>query len=482
MRASRLIAAILLVAAPSLAKAEGVPRDFWGSPAMPDVSDADRMSVEEAQSLLLWTGFYSGRIDGREDEAYRTAVERFQSSLGDPSGGTLSRTQQRTLRARAERAREQADFQVVHDEWTGISAPLPMGYLSPPRLGKSDEKFTVVSYDALGSSDFSVRFERWEDMNFSAKAIYEYLMKTFREDEDNKNVSGTTKGDYFLITMERGSNSQIRIYRVNKGEVRGVVIGHATSRRNIFAPVQMQIFSGVDHFKSGGFDYGTRGAKTRRGEYPGYADFPDWYRTLRGNGSGSIVTYKGHILTNHHVVDGCARLTVNGNSAVLIGVDIVNDLALLRSDTFAERAPVRFRENDAQLGEDIVVIGYPVWNTSQALNFTTGVVSARSGLRGDRRNIQITAPVQPGNSGGPVLDSKGQQIAVVVTKATTTFQTRSNVENMAWVIRSNVALDFLEDLGVTPIMADRKPEATDWLAEVASSARRFTVRVECHRS
>ena len=61
-------------------------------------------------------------------------------------------------------------------------------------------------------------------------------------------------------------------------------------------------------------------------------------------------------------------------------------------------------------------MGFPVFDVSQSINITDGIVSSTVGLRGDRTHVQITAPVQPGNSGGPVLDRHGAQVAVVVSK------------------------------------------------------------------
>ncbi|MEC9434753.1 MAG: serine protease [Pseudomonadota bacterium] len=461
--------------------AQGVPRDFWGAPAVPEAPSArGDISVEETQTLLLLIGFYYGEIDGRNSDDLRGAVERFQASLGEARDGRLTPDQVATLRTRADRAKRQADFQVVHDDWTGISAPLPMGYVSAAELSPLQEEFTEISFPARGSSGFSVDFQRLEGISLSARQIYQQLLAAFRKNEDNTHVDGKQNGEYFLIDYLNGGKHHVLIYQTRGGEARGVRLSYPVSRANIFAPVRQRIFSEIRHFDTAGYDLRGRVERVRRGEIPGYRELPDWARTMRGSGSGSIVTWQGHILTNHHVVDGCDRLTVNGNPALLLGVDIVNDLALLRSDFFARRGPVRFRAQDARLGEDVIVVGYPVFIQSRALNVTTGVVSARSGLRGDRRSIQITAPVQPGNSGGPVLDRSGQQIAVVVAKASSGFQIEGNVENMAWVIRGDIAMDFLREHGVEPLLGDDDPGEGDTVMTAADMAKRFTIRVECH--
>jgi len=457
-----------------------VPEDFWGAPAIRSSPSGESMSIEEQQTMLLWTGFYYGSIDGASSNELEDAIRRFQSSLGDNPSGILNRLQSEKLGRRAERAQAQADFQVVRDEWTGVSAMLPMGYLSRPALEKAEKDQTTVAFSAKGSSDFSVKFIRIENFKASSRQVYDYLITKFKKDKKNVKVTGRVKGNYFSISYIRERLAVVRIYQFKNQEARGVLLSYPASRSNIFAPVQVTIFSKLRHFDGNGLNKTERTRRVKAREYPGFEDMPNWIRTMNSNGSGSLVTFEGHVLTNHHVVDGCASLSVNGNDAVLLGVDIVNDLAVLRSDAFARRQPVRFRQNSARLGEDVIVMGYPVFGLSQALNFTTGVVSARTGLQGDRRNIQITAPVQPGNSGGPVLDRHGQQIAVVVAKASSRAQQERNIENMSWVIRGNIAIDFLRDHDVEPLINSGEPDQFLRFEGVADKAKRFTVRVECH--
>jgi S1-C subfamily serine protease len=466
-----------LIAAAATAQ---VPENFWGAPAIQGGTQGERLSLQEQQTLLLWTGFYYGLVDGQRSDAVEDAIRRFQQSLGERPTGVLDQRQGETLRNRAARAQAQADFREVRDEWTGIAAMLPMGYLSAPSIVDTDEDGTTLAFRSRGSSDLSVYFNRVENFRHSAKAVYDVLLNKYKTDESNSAVYGKISGDFFSISFVRAGEAHVRIFQFKSGEARSVQLVYPASRANIFAPVQVMVFAGIRHFENKGLSLGERKRRVAAREYPGFEDVPDWRRTMVGNGSGSLVTFRGHVLTNHHVVDGCGRLTVNGNPAVLIGVDIVNDLAVLRSESFARREPVRFRERSARLGEDVVVVGYPVFSISQALNFTTGVVSARTGLAGDRRNIQITAPVQPGNSGGPVLDRYGRQIAVVVSKASREARQDMSIENMSWVVRGRIALDFLRDHDVEPLLSRGDEPAVTGFEDVADLAKRFTVRVECH--
>jgi S1-C subfamily serine protease len=141
------------------------------------------------------------------------------------------------------------------------------------------------------------------------------------------------------------------------------------------------------------------------------------------SGSGVVINAKGEVLTNAHVVENCQSITVRlapGNSevGVLVASDEKNDLALVRLKdnrnppssvaVFREGAPVR-------PGDTIVALGYPLSGLlSSDANVSVGNVSALAGLRDDSRYLQISAPVQPGNSGGPLLDANASPVSLEI--------------------------------------------------------------------
>ncbi|MBT5861197.1 MAG: trypsin-like serine protease [Alphaproteobacteria bacterium] len=143
-------------------------------------------------------------------------------------------------------------------------------------------------------------------------------------------------------------------------------------------------------------------------------------------GTGFVITDDGHVITNNHVIAGCSAVRVRTGSQQTVDAEVRaaepdSDLALLMApdlrvaDTAAFRAGRGIRPAD-----DVVVIGYPLFGaelvTSTEAIVTTGAVSALAGPGDDRRIMQITAPVQPGNSGGPLLDGAGNVVGVVVAK------------------------------------------------------------------
>jgi S1-C subfamily serine protease len=136
------------------------------------------------------------------------------------------------------------------------------------------------------------------------------------------------------------------------------------------------------------------------------------------SGTGFAVADGSSVITNFHVVDGCKSVHIaNVGDGLIKTIDPANDIAIIEPARPISR-PLRFRTGDPlKPGEDIIVIGFPLRGLlSSSPTVTTGIVSSLAGLRDDRTRFQISAPVQPGNSGGPVLDKSGNVVGMVVSK------------------------------------------------------------------
>lgn len=175
------------------------------------------------------------------------------------------------------------------------------------------------------------------------------------------------------------------------------------------------------------------------------------------SGSGVFVNAEGVVLTNAHVAAGCKALGVKalGVPAVqgtLEAVDPKNDLALVRTTArYGSPADFRAESRPARLGEDIGVIGYPLAGIlSSEPKATFGQVNSVAGMNNDYTLLQISAPVQPGNSGGPVLDASGLVVGVVVSKASPALAAKVGIapENVNFAIRGELAQIFMTAHGV----------------------------------
>jgi hypothetical protein len=104
------------------------------------------------------------------------------------------------------------------------------------------------------------------------------------------------------------------------------------------------------------------------------------------------------------------------------------------------------------LGESVIVAGFPLPGVvASSMNLTTGTVSALAGLNEDTRMIQFTAPVQPGNSGGPLLDQSGHVVGIVASKLSplwTAEHLGDLPENVNFAIKGSVVRDFLDSKGI----------------------------------
>lgn len=170
------------------------------------------------------------------------------------------------------------------------------------------------------------------------------------------------------------------------------------------------------------------------------------------SGTGFIVA-DGRALTNNHVVEGCAHMSARNASgqratATVLATDPRRDLALLAVPP-AFGPVLIFRDSPAvQRGETVITYGFPLTGVlSSGPSLTTGDVSALTGLRDNGLHFTITAPVQPGNSGGPLMDAQGHVVGVVVAKlnaARIAQMTGGDIpQNVNFAIKGPEAASFL---------------------------------------
>lgn len=176
---------------------------------------------------------------------------------------------------------------------------------------------------------------------------------------------------------------------------------------------------------------------------------------LGGQGTGFVVSPAGHVITCAHVIGEAraATLRIGGirYEADVVTADKERDLALLkiRSNSPAGFAALSFRkQHPLQLGEDVATIGFPLSNVlGDSARYTKGTISSLAGLKDDRRQVQFSAQVQPGSSGGPLLDGNGRVVGVVSTTLNA-LRTLANTggalpQNVNFAIKGDAALEFL---------------------------------------
>lgn len=201
------------------------------------------------------------------------------------------------------------------------------------------------------------------------------------------------------------------------------------------------------------------------------------------SGTGFYVSDVGHIITNHHVIDGCKDIKVHSKGEVLttlkIADDSQNDLALLKVSHKPSHVFPLSGDSPYPL-QDIVVAGFPFGDrVSSSLKFTKGIVSSLSGIGNNYSEIQIDAALQPGNSGGPIIDEYGNIIAVAVAKLDMKKILKDYgviPENTNFGIKTSAVRNLLQGNAVST-----KPPNTEILTkqELSRSATDGTVFLSC---
>ena len=167
------------------------------------------------------------------------------------------------------------------------------------------------------------------------------------------------------------------------------------------------------------------------------------------SGSGFFVSKDGYLVTNHHVVKGARRIQVKTVAgafpATVVRVDTVNDLALLK--VAGDFQPLALATNDVQLGDAVFTIGIPdVGLQGTQPKYTTGAISSLSGIRDDPTEYQISVQVQPGNSGGPLVNQAGNVAGVIVARLDDFAALRSMgslPQNVNFAVKGGLLHDFL---------------------------------------
>jgi uncharacterized protein len=207
------------------------------------------------------------------------------------------------------------------------------------------------------------------------------------------------------------------------------------------------------------------------------------------SGTGFIVNDRGDVVTNAHVAGRCSHLSfgLNGQPLVtgrLVAVDGKNDLAVVNFPISGATSAVLSNTARPRLGEDLMVFGYPlVGILSTSGNLTRGSISALDGIDDDARYMQISAPVQPGNSGGPVVDAAGRVIGIVTYKldALTAVKASGDIpQNVNFALKVSVLRLFLDSHSIPYKVSDPSSDGPA-TGEASDIVQKFTGLVVCAR-
>lgn len=200
-------------------------------------------------------------------------------------------------------------------------------------------------------------------------------------------------------------------------------------------------------------------------------------------GTGFALT-NNYIVTNYHVVDNAKSIQiqgVNGNftnkyNATVVATDKYNDLALLKVSgchISSLEIPYSVKTSTSEVGEEVFVLGYPLTSTmGDEIKLTTGVISSKTGFQGDVSLYQISAPIQPGNSGGPLFDSNGNIIGIVSSK-------HRGAENVGYAIKASYLRNLMESAVSTNILPQNNKISSLNLSNKVKSVKNYVYYITC---
>lgn len=170
------------------------------------------------------------------------------------------------------------------------------------------------------------------------------------------------------------------------------------------------------------------------------------------SGSGIILTKNGYIATNHHVIEDAKHIEVDVYKggvkktylADVIRNDVTNDLSLIKiiNNNFVS-ADLKYgiKTHDVKVGEKVFSLGYPMIDLQgDEIKLTDGLISSKSGFQNDPTTYQISAPIQPGNSGGPLFDINGNLIGITSSR----LNSATGAQNVNYAIKISYLLNFLD--------------------------------------
>lgn len=452
----------------------------------------------ELQRALIWSDDYVGIADGNISPRTITAIRSFQLKNNDQPSGWLTRSETAKLFQNAQNAERAFGYRLFHDEATGSSIGIPANILLGPTPVKRGARF-VARDDSVDMVTMRIPL--------AERSLDEFYRMSLSKPGRFVDYS-VLRGDWFVVSgTEGGKKFYIRAHSFSS-DIRGFAISYRSQLQPTFGRLTLMM--------SGDFRPDSRSASVAeaRGGWGQVeqkfasipftpdprANVPAVPETARAeqspkpatsaeasggplaplkakvsSGTAFLVSEQGHFLTNAHVVSDCKTVSVGSYGFVqIIDIDRTNDLALLKTDVKTSATPLPLAETSPLLGEEVIALGYPLQSILQnGLNATRGDISSLAGIGGDSRFLQITAAVQPGNSGGPLIDREGRVVGIVTQKLNAVKMAAATgdiPQSVNFAIRSELSEIYLKRFYV-PHQTTKSTGSIQPITEVIAKAR-----------
>ena len=346
------------------------------------------------------------------------------------------------------------------------SSVLANEHLSNAKIGSSAKAACKTMYFCYANTISSIYYPKFKtEIWYSSRdRDYYYVFK---------DVSRASKFHWF--------NLKHKFYGPNNNKYGGTYIGYYTSLEDAKVAADPELYKKIQEEKR------IAEEKKRKEEEKKIAEKPKEKKKLKsspdddkivpaGSGSGFFVLKDGTVITNYHVIEGCElnKISYKGSQseAKVLSIDKVNDIAILKTNINPENVFTVSNE-DVSLLEDVVVAGYPLGKQiSSAIKTHKGVVTALAGAGDNYSYFQTDAAINQGNSGGPIINQKGNVVGIAV-------QTwiEEGVQGVHFGIKSSTLKTFASANGLKFLAPNNRDLSNKELGKLITES---TVYVECH--
>ena len=420
------------------------------------------------QTNLVLIGKYDGLIDGNFGQGTYAALLAFQAANAGDGSGVPSKAELDKLASAARAIFGELGIDKVQDAGGGLSLYLPKSLLTqtrPTHLG--------VSYTTR-DGEFELQTVRVP----SSEQSYDDLYRSLSTEGPNRKVVYSNRGlSGFTVTGKLdGRYFYTRFYKDGSQSV-GFSLTWDAKYRQVGSMLSIFLAS-FSNPASQEPAPGNDAAQKR-----GIGDSPQSQgpRPQLSAGSGFFFGDEGMIATNYHVAGTCRSITVVGyGSAKLVHGDKDLDIAAIQLDSHRSGPVAMISTKPPELAQGVILLGYPLSDLLNAsLNVSTGIVSTENGS-GDPNWFTTNAGIEPGNSGGPILDEYGNVLGIAVAKLDDVKLLQSagtTAPNVGFAIKDTTLLNFLRIFNhkEAPISTGAPPS----LQDTVRAAKNFTVQIVC---
>lgn len=307
-------------------------------------------------------------------------------------------------------------------------------------------------------------------ISFNEKVYDQYNQLVKNQDYSQVVTVGVIKKDeyYFTCGISANLNNEMKFYKTSNPGI--YLYNHYYKKSNSTAKANAVLIGNslieysyqepVDELKSNFGSHYISGISITY-EYKWIKIFPsenEYKSSAPSSGTGFAISSNGIIATNHHVVNEATNIRVRGINgdfsktykAKIVIEDKNNDLAIIQIDDISFSSlgtiPYVLSYKSCDVGSSIFCLGYPLVATmGDEIKLTNGIISSKSGFQGDVTTYQVSAPVQPGNSGGPLFDDKGNLIGIINAKYL-------GAENVSYAIKVSYLLNLIDIMPTSPLL------------------------------